>query len=103
MATKKKLKAVTQTAPRTRAKKPRWLSSSDPAVRRKGFETMMETWHDFCKVPIGYIDEVDLKRLLQHEMKHKKRWAIVNRLHSALSSRQTMRERQRLKERCLKP
>lgn len=94
---------------RSRAPKPDWLSTNaknaySKAAQHKrrlaGIEKLMSSWSEFIKVPLVYLEEEELEELLRVEVLSRKRWAIANRLHSALCSKRAKRERTVYRKQC---
>lgn len=84
---------------RPRPKKPNFLNSRGDR-RARGIEKMMSSWAEFVKVPLAYLNEDELERLLKAELSGRRRWAIVNRLHSAVCTKRTARERSLYRQEC---
>jgi len=55
---------------------------------------------EFAKIPLTYLTEAELKKLFDGEVAGRKRWNIVNRLHSAFNTKRIKRERAELRIRC---
>lgn len=87
------------TSAQSKPPRPAFLSGK-AAHKRKGFATMMENWDAFVKVPLTYVKEEDLKELLETEIASRKRWAMINRLHSAYNVKRVARERAELRKSC---
>lgn len=85
---------------RPKPEKPKFLNSKSANIREKGFSLMMSNWIEFAKVPLSYLTENELKRLFDAEVSGRKRWNIVNRLHSGYTTKRTKRERSELRVRC---
>jgi len=85
---------------RAKPEKPKFLNSRSDAVKEKGFALMMTNWVEFAKIPLTYLTEAELKKLFDGEVAGRKRWNIVNRLHSAFNTKRIKRERAELRIRC---
>ena len=84
---------------RPRPKKPNFLNNRGDR-RARGIEKMMSSWAEFVTVPLAYLNEDEIERLLKAELSGRKRWAIVNRLHSAICTKRTARERSLYRKEC---